>query len=47
MEPHFRLTVAHLPPMENLTKCTLVSEVVKTLGWFAPAIIKVKIVVQQ
>ena len=47
---HFRLTVAPLPPMEHITKRILVSEVAKTfdvLGWFAPAIIKVKIVLQR
>ena len=47
---HFRLSVADYPPPENLTKRKLVSEIAKTydvLGWFAPSIIKVKILLQR
>ena len=47
---HFRLTVADLPPLENVTKRLLVSDVAKTfdvLGWFAPSIIKAKILLQR
>ena len=46
----FRLTVAELLPIEGITKRILVSDVAKTfdvLGWFSPAIIKVKILLQQ
>ena len=47
---HFRLTVADLPPLENVTKRVLVSDIAKTydvLEWFAPTIIKAKILLQQ
>ena len=47
---HFRLTVADLPPLENVTKRLLVSDIAKTfdvLGWFAPSIIKAKILLQR
>ena len=47
---HFRLTVADLPPIENVTKHVLVSDVAKTfdvLGWFSPSTIKVKILLQR
>ena len=47
---HFRLTIANLPPLENITKRDLVSDIAKTfdvLGWFAPTIIKVKILLQR
>ena len=47
---HFRLTVATIPLLENVTKRTLVSDIVKTfdvLGWFSPAIIVVKILLQR
>ena len=46
----FRLTVAELPVSENLTKRLLVSDVAKTfdiLGWFAPSIVKAKILLQR
>ena len=46
----FRLTVAQLPPMEVLTKHALISDVARTydvLGWYAPAIITVKILFQR
>ena len=49
-EDHFRLTIANLPPLEHITKRILVSDIAKTfnvLGWFSPAIIKVKILLQQ
>ena len=46
---HFRLTIADLPPLTNVTKRLLVSDISKTfdvLGWFSPAIVKVKILLQ-
>ena len=49
-QDHFCLTVAELPPIANITKRALVSDIAKTydvLGWFSPAIIKVKILLQQ
>ena len=42
---HFRLTILDLPIVDIATKHVLVSDVAKTfdaLGWFSPAIIKVK-----
>ena len=47
---HFRLTVARLLPLNNVTKRFLVSDIAKTydvLGWFAPCVIKTKILLQQ
>ena len=47
---HFRLTVSDPPPLETLTKRGLASDVAKTfdiLGWFAPATITVKILLQR
>ena len=47
---HFRLTVSELPSINNLTKRALVSDIAKTfdiLGWFSPAIITVKILLQR
>ena len=47
---HFRLTIAKLPPLDNITKRMLVSDVAKTfdiLGWFSPTTIKVKILLQR
>ena len=47
---HFRLTVTSPPPIPNLTKRALISDVAKTydvLGFFGPAIIKVKILFQK
>ena len=47
---HFRLTIAALPPFDNITKRVLVSDIAKTfdvLGWFSPSLIKVKILLQQ
>ena len=47
---HFRLTIADLPPIEDVTKRILVSDIAKmfdVLGWFSPSIIKVKILLQQ
>ena len=47
---HFRLTIAELPSIENLTKRALVSDIAKTfdvLGWFSPTIITVKILLQR
>ena len=46
----FRLTIADPPPLDNITKRVLVSDIAKTfdvLGWFSPATIKVKILLQQ
>ena len=47
---HFRLTIADLPPLTNITKRLLVSDIAKTFdvwGWFSPVIIKVKILLQR
>ena len=47
---HFRLTIAKLPPLESITKRILVSDIAKTfdvLGWFAPTVIKAKILLQK
>ena len=47
---HFQLSVANPSPIEDLTKHALVSDIVKTydvLGWFAPTIIKAKILLQR
>ncbi len=49
-EDHFRLTISDPPPLDNITKHALVSDVAKTfdiLGWFSPSTIKVKILLQQ
>ena len=46
----FRLTVAHLSPKEVLSKRALISDVARTydvLGWYAPAIITLKILFQR
>ena len=46
----FRLAIAKLPPLELVTKRSLISDVAKTfdiIGWFAPAIILIKILLQQ
>ena len=46
----FRLTIAALPQVENMTKrAALVSDIAKTfdaLGWYSPTIIKAKILLQ-
>ena len=47
---HFRLTIANLPPLNNITKRVLVSDFAKTfdiLVWFSPTTIKVIILLQQ
>ena len=47
---HFRLAVASLNEPDHLTKRVLVSDIAKTfdaLGWFAPTIIKAKILLQR
>ena len=47
---HFRLSVTDQPFPKDLTKRSLVSNIAKTydvLGWFAPSIIKVKILFQR
>lgn len=46
----FRLTIAKLPALNNVTKRLLVSDVAKTfdvLGWFSPSTIKAKILLQR
>ena len=46
----FRITVSDLPPLENLTKRAIVSDVEKVfdvLGWCAPTIVKMKILLQK
>ena len=46
----FRLTVTEFPDLETITKRALVSDIAKTydvLGWFAPVIVKVKILLQR
>lgn len=46
----FQLTVSGLPSVENLTKRILVSDMAKVfdvLGWFAPAIVAMKILLQK
>ena len=46
---HFRLTISQPPSLENITKRALISDVAKmydVLGWFAPVVIKVKILFQ-
>lgn len=47
---HFRLSVSSHPSHSTLTKRALVSDIAKTydvLGWFAPVIIKAKILLQR
>ena len=47
---HFRPTISRLPSVATVTKCFLVSDIAKTydvLGWFSPAMIKVKILTQR
>ena len=47
---HFHLTFAKLPPLRNITKCMLISDIAKifnVLGWFSPSVIKMKILLQQ
>ena len=47
---YFRLTIADLTPQDSWTKRTLSSDIAKTydvLGWFAPVIIKAKILLQR
>ena len=46
----FRLSVTRFPPLTVITKRALVSDVAKTydvLGWFAPSVIYVKILLQR
>ena len=46
----FHLTISQLPIQENLTKRVLVSDIARVfdvLGWFFPAIIKIKILLQR
>ena len=46
----FRFTVCELPPLSNMTKHALVSDISKlfdVLGWFSPSIVKMKILLQQ
>ncbi len=47
---HFRLAISRSPSSEGITKRALISDVAKTydvLGWFAPVIIKAKILFQR
>ena len=47
---HFRITIANLPPLDNITKRVLVSDIAKIyeiLGFFSPAVVKVKILLQR
>lgn len=47
---HFRIKIAKLPPVTNITKRFLVSDVARTfdvLGWYSPCTIKMKILFQQ
>ena len=47
---HFRFTVSELPTLSVMTKRSLVSDIAKlfdVLGWFSPAIITMKILLQQ
>ena len=47
---HFRITIARLPPLDNIIKRMLVSDRAKTydvLGWFSPTLIKAKILLQR
>ena len=47
---HFRLSVAKQTQSDSLTKRMLVSDIARTydvLGWFTPAIVKVKILLQK
>ena len=46
---HFRVKTTELPPVECMTKRSLISDVAKTfdaLGWFSPVIVKAKILLQ-
>ena len=43
---HFRVNVTELPPIECMTKRSLVSDVAKTFGWYSPTIVKAKILLQ-
>ena len=46
---HFRVSVTELPPIECMTKRSLVSDVTKTfdvLGWYSPTLMKAKILLQ-
>ena len=47
---HFRLAVSESSKIQNLTKRLLVSDIAKTfdvLGWYSPAIVKIKILLQR
>lgn len=49
-EDYFRLTVGEAPSSDSLTKRKLVSEIAKifdVLGWFAPCIVSMKILLQR
>ena len=46
---HFRVNVTELPPIQCMTKRSLVSDIAKTfdaLGWYSPTIVKAKILLQ-
>ena len=47
---HLRVAIAVLPPLDNVTKHVLISDVGKmfdVFGWFSPCTIKMKIIFQQ
>ena len=47
---HFRITVSRISAAKDFTKRTLVSDIARTfdvLGWFAPSVIKLKILLQR
>ena len=49
LQLHFHVSVTELPPIECITKRSLVSDVAKTfdvLGWYSPAIMKAKVLLQ-
>ena len=46
----FHITISNLLPLEGVTKRTLVSDIAKifdVLGWFSPAIVSMKILLQR
>ena len=46
---HFQLTISELPPLDNVTKRVLVSDVSKmfdVFGWFSPSSILMKVLFQ-
>ena len=43
---HFRVRMTELPPIKCMTKRSLISDIAKTLGWYSPAIVKTKVLLQ-